>query len=358
MASSQWVVIPILAGLGAACDAEPTVPPWPAIQLSARAQLPGDFTSLGSVIELDDSLLLICDPAEGRLRIIDLAGDSLWDVGRSGDGPGEYRTPTAAFRTADVVVVYDRRARRLTVLTGSLGVNRIVPLTGDTLWAATPAGLDRRGRIYFEYPTGAAAGARDSVALIRWDPHAQELDPLLNLDATDLITTSRTRAEPGTVETFTFSTPSRFSVGDDWTVVGGSRLLVVRAHPFHIESHDLDGVLRRSGPVIPVPRVRLSPSEGYDAGPSAGSERKPFKPPFRDGSTISSPAGWTWVGLHWADTALARSFLVLDTSGAIAGVTSLPRDERLLALGTDAAYVATQNEVGLLHVARYRVSYH
>lgn len=63
-----------------------------AVQLPpAEAQASRGFTRVTSVRELPDGRLLLVDQGENRLRVLDRSLNSVEDIGREGDGPGEYR---------------------------------------------------------------------------------------------------------------------------------------------------------------------------------------------------------------------------------------------------------------------------
>jgi hypothetical protein len=57
---------------------------------------------------------------------VSAAGDSVTRVGSRGDGPGEFRSPSAVVAVGDSVAIYDPRLGRLTVLDKQLAVKRTV----------------------------------------------------------------------------------------------------------------------------------------------------------------------------------------------------------------------------------------
>ncbi len=80
---------------------------------------------------LRDGSLLVANLGTSDLVVIDGEGRERRRVGRSGEGPGEYRWPSWVQVAGDVAFVYDRGLRRLTALDGDLTVIRTRQLESD-----------------------------------------------------------------------------------------------------------------------------------------------------------------------------------------------------------------------------------
>jgi hypothetical protein len=93
------------------------------------------FRSDGSVVAAD----------EGSHRIVAFASDGafLWEQGRQGDGPGEYRRAGGVHVMAgDSVLVYDQGARRVTVLApGGALARSYIPEVPEAAILNAPAGI-------------------------------------------------------------------------------------------------------------------------------------------------------------------------------------------------------------------------
>lgn len=107
----------------AACAGPEAVPPGvPEIRLEEVQRfgsLAGDGSALSSVraVELTDSTLLILESSPARVAVFDLDGRWLRDIGRAGEGPGEFRRPSALGVLDGKVWVGSSNGGRLEVLT-------------------------------------------------------------------------------------------------------------------------------------------------------------------------------------------------------------------------------------------------
>src|SRR3954468_20024523 len=75
------------------------------------------FTNVGSVRELSDGRVIVIDNGDRALYAVDFKAGTSSQIGRPGDGPNEYRTPTLLLPVpADTTLVVDIANRRLLVL--------------------------------------------------------------------------------------------------------------------------------------------------------------------------------------------------------------------------------------------------
>ena len=66
--------------------------------------------------------VLVLDISASTTRAFSLTGDYLGDIGRRGEGPGEFLRPTAATRAGDSILVSDFAQRRVVVFDASLAI--------------------------------------------------------------------------------------------------------------------------------------------------------------------------------------------------------------------------------------------
>ena len=72
------------------------------------------FADLVGVVRLSDGRIVVADRGSGDLRFYDSAGDFLFRVGSSGEGPGEFRRLAFIGRLpGDSLVTYDMALRRI-----------------------------------------------------------------------------------------------------------------------------------------------------------------------------------------------------------------------------------------------------
>lgn len=82
-----------------------------------------------AAIRLDDGRIAVANQRTAQIRIYDRDGRHLEDLGRRGDGPGEFQSLMDLWRgPGDSIVAADNRLARLTVLDDEGGVGRTIPL--------------------------------------------------------------------------------------------------------------------------------------------------------------------------------------------------------------------------------------
>lgn len=74
------------------------------------------FTDIAALLLLPDGGVLVAEGSDVTLRFFDSAGKPVRTVGRSGEGPGEYRSFGDIRLAGDSLFVWDDRLRRLSVL--------------------------------------------------------------------------------------------------------------------------------------------------------------------------------------------------------------------------------------------------
>jgi hypothetical protein len=104
------------------------------------------FTRIGVVAPDSDGSVIVADWADDRLRVFDAQGRFVRWIGRTGDGPGEFRSVNAIVMRGDTVEVLERRRIHQFTREGELLATRPVDYNvGEnylmgTLMARTPAG--------------------------------------------------------------------------------------------------------------------------------------------------------------------------------------------------------------------------
>lgn len=112
------------------------------------------FGRIADVARLSDGRIAVLDQQDRALKIYSAAGEHLLTVGGSGEGPGEFISPTGVTVTPDGLYVYDARLRRIsrfnpagqhistTSFFRDLGqLDRVVAVRGGR-WIAASGGFD------------------------------------------------------------------------------------------------------------------------------------------------------------------------------------------------------------------------
>jgi hypothetical protein len=118
------------------------------------ATIEAPFTMIAGVRELPGQRALVTDQMDRGIVLVDFTTGTREAVGRQGEGPGEYRFPTAPLRgIADTTWVVDpmlRRILRVSVDGRIVAKSLRMPAGGVPGGLARARGTDRQGRFDFE----------------------------------------------------------------------------------------------------------------------------------------------------------------------------------------------------------------
>ena len=108
------------------------------------------FTRVSGGARLADGSVVVSDQGAYRIQKFGPEGEHLWSRGRKGEGPGEfeYVRLLQGCASAQSVVAYDIRTRRVTVLGGDGGILEDYPFVFEGL-AADEIGCSPNGRLAF-----------------------------------------------------------------------------------------------------------------------------------------------------------------------------------------------------------------
>lgn len=182
-------VLPTLAAGAPALPAQPpswVVEPTPRVELGASPDDPRD--QFGRVVDLafgPGGTVIVLDGTPAAVRRFAADGSPLPDLGRAGDGPGEFRAPAAVVAVGDSIVVLDGDGRR-TVFGpgGTLARDERIALAAvcGSQWNPGVGGLLADGSAVVrcqERLFGRVRGEyRQTVGLIRVPPGAAGVDTL------------------------------------------------------------------------------------------------------------------------------------------------------------------------------------
>jgi hypothetical protein len=117
------------------------------------------FSQIVSVRELSDGRLLVADPREKIVQLIDFAAGMAIRIGREGSGPGEYQHPQRIIALpGDTSAIYDAANIRYVIILpdGKTGPTfRLEDLVSSGLGrpgGTAPRGTDARGRFFLRDP--------------------------------------------------------------------------------------------------------------------------------------------------------------------------------------------------------------
>jgi hypothetical protein len=103
------------------------------------------FTRISSVIGREDGSVYALESREKQLRLYSAAGTLVRTIGRAGDGPGEFRTPTRMGRVGETVWVFDLSQEQITLFDTLGNVARIIASPSMSVEAAPGIRIDVSG---------------------------------------------------------------------------------------------------------------------------------------------------------------------------------------------------------------------
>jgi len=348
------------------------------------AEFPLQFSVIRAVMALPDGRLVVSDPHENRIALIDFPGGTRQELSRVGDGPREFRRAGGLYRgRGGRVMIFDQELRRLLPIAPEGAVEDISGLsTGGAGGSWSGRGpdhlvVDSLGHAYAAIRFGDVT-APTSV-LLRHTPGARP-DTMTQL-LRPLTRKLENAKEMEYQEVL-------FSPGDGWVVSPDGRIAVVRAEPYRVEWIPLSG-LTVTGPVIrhePVPitqaekeliasgaggsRGRISVTIGMvPAGGAAGAGSSAPSPiPVEEllFAKVKSPVnlrggrrpmldenGRLWVERHVRAGVEGSVFDVFDGNGNLVDRIGLPLGSRLVGFDPQWVYLARGDADGFDHLHRF-----
>ena len=371
-----------------------------------EAEYPDPFTCIqwGSIRELSDGRVVVADPTEKRLEVIDLRRGTGTKIGREGSGPGEWAVPVRLIPLAgDTTLLFDPQNNRLLKILPngtvaeqavSLGTTSGPGMMGGLL---SPRGYDRMGRVYsqgsgFVLTPGAQRSPADSAPITRFDIRTAKTDTVGYISTVrPQVQTSNSGGRQMTM--VTINAPNPFAPQQSWAVLPDGRVGIVTPDPYRVEWIGGPGA-RTGGPTATYDRIRVTEADktAPRSGPScaysitrgapagaAGAEVRAtvgggmrgggggappprddwpeFKPPFLSGqnTVVATPTGELWVLRARAANDEIPTYDVFDARGALVSRVALPKGGRLLGFGNGTVYLSRMDADDLVYIQRWRL---
>lgn len=350
------------------------------------ARVSEEFTSIGSVRELADGRVLITDPREGRVVAVNLSTGAVEQVGRKGQGPGEYGNAGPLIPLAgDSSLMVDFMGRRWLLFSGSTIVATLPPDTPIIKAVKTFArGADGLGHVWisvspreFVQETAKAGsidfGPADSDMVVRGNRATGRLDTVTRVRGAVSRRTVTANAY-GKFHGVTWS-HAPLSAVESAALFSDGWFAVARVEPYRVDWIAPDGRVRRGRPIPVTPiKVTAPEKEAYFARVAAsratGAEtaalpdamkreidalRDRFPavfPPFT-GAPIAGADGNLWLRRPVSKRFPNLRYDVVDRRGQRIGIVSLARGERVVTVSRTAVYVAWKDQDGIERLRRH-----
>ncbi len=347
------------------------------------------FTRVAGIRELASGKVLVVDPSDKVVQLVDLAGGTMTKVGREGQGPGEYGLPFVLLGIpGEQTLLYDIAGRRFLTIgqDGKPGPILEMPRppvpqggAGGPVVAfglTIPRGVDAQGRIYFEgspfTPTGASA---DSVPIMRWDRVKPVFDTVgyLTLPKGNAVSSGG-----GGRFTVRIGGGKVYAPAEAWDVAGDGRVARLLPSPYRVIWFDKGKPM--PGPVQPYSPIKVTQAEkdqytenlkkqkpivmSIGGGGGGGTSQQVTQPPpeFEEtmppftgrGAVLATPDGEVWVLRTRSAGNKIPSYDVFDKTGTLVKQVSLNPNSRVVGFGKGTVYVARSDEDDLQYLQRYK----
>jgi hypothetical protein len=350
------------------------------------------FTTIAAVRELSDGRVVVVDPRDRVVQLLTKDLSSAQQVGRMGQGPGEYTMPMQLFAGgADTTLLYDLMGVRLLVIDpAGKPVNTIslAALSGGL--PSGPAGVkgfDRHGRL-FAQTMGFTAGPQgaqfaDTAPVVRLDLKTKTIDTLTFVRAIAPRMQVSGNAQAGAAIKMSMAA---YPLVDEWVVMPDGGVAVVRVSDYHVD-WIAPSKTKRAAPPIAYERVRVVEADKVKAradrmkaqdaarrtlssmkapaGPDGKAVKMPsmtmaepdewpaYKPPFSASSVHLAPNGQLWVARLRPAGNDAPLYDVIDANGRVVSRVVLPKKSRVIGFGKGAVYVVRTDEDDLQYLQRF-----
>lgn len=321
------------------------------------------FGKVAGVLLLPDGGVVVADEHTGQVKVFDSQGRLRRSVGRTGEGPGEFRAfGTLQRLPGDSLLVYDPRLARVTVLDGGYTVARTEPIALGSV-----PGIGRVHRISdgTYLVTVASLGGPDGprgyvdleIDVRRYDPAARRLRPVARSPGRQLFRNPR----GALVNAPVLRTAS--------VAFHGDRVVLGNGASWMISEYAANGTLarsvRRGGIDLRLSEARYRRAEqailarfSGDAGVAQrwrrafGEVPRPdWVPAYR--RIIAAPDGGLWVEKFTLEGEAPGGWSVFDPAGRYLGDTPVPAGFELLGVDEGRAYGVFRDEYGVEYVRVY-----
>ncbi len=363
------------------------------------AETTESFTRIGAIRELPSGKVLVTDPQDKIVQLVDLATGTMKKIGREGNGPGEYALPFTLIALPDgTTLVQDLLNRRFLIIgaDGAPGGFLQMPQPSAAANAgggpvilggfSQVRGYDNLGRLYFTgSPFSPAGNSADSVAILRWDRVKPAFDTVGYLKQP---AGSASRAQSGGNVQIRMGNNKRWVPTEAWGVAGDGSVARVIPEPYRVMWLRAPGAAT-AGPVVPYTPIKVTEADksefleqqkknpptrmvvsfgggggGTRTGGGAAPNFTPPPPEFNDtkppfdgagtGTVVVSPEGEVWVLRTRPAGEKIPTYDVFDRTGALVKKVTLNPNSRVAGFGKATVYVARTDEDDLQYLARYK----
>ena len=348
------------------------------------------FSGILDVRETSTGSLVVLDAKDNAIYRVTPTLGAATKVSREGSGPLEYRRLMSLIaRGGDSTLAYDVLNARFLVIDGKGAPTGTISLRdaagGMPVGPTQVRGYDREGRLYFQgikVSMGKAGpSVSDTTYILRLDPRSKRTDTLgiSRMGMPGMKMSGDVQKGTGSVSL----TMPAFPVVDEWSLLPGGQVLLLRGANYQMELLGGAEAARRLPPVRYTPvkvtaadkakvreQLKQAEVEMKKAATSAASAlgaqgRMPgmamtepdvwpaTKPAFGQGALKVAPDGEIWVHLHREAGNEKPLYDVFAPDGKLKFRVELPRKASVVGFGSKVLYVARMDEDELQYLGRY-----
>jgi hypothetical protein len=345
----------------------------------AAAKIDAEFSSIVAVRELADGRALVADLTENKVVVVDFASGTVSQIGRSGQGPGEYQNPRWFFRLGDdSTLLMEQRTSRWHLLKGAAVVGTIP--ADDPVYSAFQRqvlGADARGHVIrssaFADNKSASipANGPDSLWVLRANRKSARIDTLTRVKAqkSQVTTTTNARGEVTGVSILMapFSAPEQPAMFEDGWVA------IARVEPYRVDWISPDNKMTNGRP-LPWPVTKLTEKDLEFMYASRGGKAPTTPeqvaarrqqldaqmkllpaalPPFAVQALIPAEDGTLLLRHNETAGQPTTRYDLVDRSGRLRGTIAMDKGETIAAVSKKWAYVVYVDDDGLNFLRRH-----
>lgn len=325
-----------------------------------QVEIAEPFTNVGTVRELGDGRVIVLDVGNQSVHVVDFRARSVEQIGRSGSGPGEYKSPGLLLPLrGDTTLVADAGNARLLEIGPNAKPTRAVsdawPQGDGRPGTRLPRGIDARGRGYL---LGRAINPRpasgvvqaDSAALVRSARGSTAEDTLgyihLSPRKIDI------KQSSGAIRSVSIVIPP-FPSQDGWVAFPDGAVALVRTTNYRVDWVLPDG-RRVAGQPIPFTPVKVTAIDRKKRADNVPEPDWPeVKPPFAYTGVLAGADGNVWIP-RYAPAEDARShYDVVDRRGVVVARVDVPNRGKVVGFGPKSIYVVRVDDDDLQYLQRF-----
>lgn len=338
------------------------------------------FVGVAAIREISATKAIVLDTADQLVMLIDFETGKSVPIGRTGDGPGEYRRAIGLFALGgDTTIVDDQRTGRWIVVVGER-ITATIQVTGRK--SVRLSGADTLGHILdvlpyaFRRSTGVpyvpSVGTADSLLVIRrylasgFGTQGRSLGPradtVARLRGISAVQTIVWRERPPPASRWLLENPLVGS--DEVALLKDGWIALLRREPYRVDWVDPRGVLEE-GTVIEseFPRITTEWKSAFTrrrwpaAEPPIGPHEVPpwpdRLPPFVNQALVTLGEGVIAVRRLTPPPFLATRYDVVSRASGKIATLELPARARIVGASPRYLYVVTQDDDDVEVLSRY-----